>query len=402
MSAEAQTKIYHDPKDPGFLNAVERLLRRAKQLNVLGTTRHTLQENLRIEKAYTLHKKARRRFTRNNTYFAGIDAQWQVDLADMPGISKQNGGMRYFLTVIDVFSKFAWAIPVHSTDAKAITAAFGQILKTVNQRLPPRLQTDKGKEFINSDFKAMKKRNGIQHLSSESEQNAAVVERFNRTIKTRWWTYLSDHGTVRWVYIIQDLFGAYNHSRHRSIGMAPADLQKQDVNRLWVRLFEHKDTHLKPKIPQGAMVQASSHKTLFDKGNMSIWTNEHFIVSQAIPPKRGTKRRVYKLMDYNDEPVKGSWYPEEQHKISDIQYLIEKVLWRRTLPDGTKELFVRWKVWAEKNNSWIKEQRLVRCRSWVMSSRSFYQAMYRAIQETNQAYMRLNLKSLWIYLANGM
>ena len=108
---------------------------------------------------------------------AGIDAQWQADLADMQGISKQNGGTRYLLTVIDVFSKFAWAIPVHTKDAKAITAAFWQVLKTANPRHSQRLQTDKGKEFFNSDFQAMMKRHGIQHFASESELKAAVVAR---------------------------------------------------------------------------------------------------------------------------------------------------------------------------------------------------------------------------------
>ena len=49
------------------------------------------------------------------------------------------------------------------------------------------------------------KRHGIHNFASESKQKAAVVERFNRTIKTRIWTYLSDRGTVRWVDVIQDL-----------------------------------------------------------------------------------------------------------------------------------------------------------------------------------------------------
>ena len=50
----------------------------------------------------------------------------------MQGIARQNGEMRYLLTVIDVFSKFAWAVPVHSKHAKAITVAFGQVLKIAN------------------------------------------------------------------------------------------------------------------------------------------------------------------------------------------------------------------------------------------------------------------------------
>ena len=140
--------------------------------------------------------------------------------------------MRYFLTVIDVFSKFAWAVKVHSKDAMAITAAFRQVLTVAHPRYPRRLQTDKGKEFFNSNFQTLMKRHGIQHFASESEKKAAVVERFNRTIKSRIWAYLSNRGTVRWVDIIQGLVDAYNHSRHRSIGMAPADVQKKDEKRL--------------------------------------------------------------------------------------------------------------------------------------------------------------------------
>ena len=209
MFAEVLSKIYHDPKDPGSLGGVSRLWRRARQLYVPGVTRKSVQEYLRSEQAYALHKPARRRFTRNHNYVAGINAQWQTDLADMQSIAKQNGGMRYLLTVIDVFSKFAWEFPVHSKHAKAITTAFGQILTTENPRHFQRLQTNKGKEFFNSDFQAIMKRHSIQHFASESEQEAAVVERFNRTIMTRIWKYLSDHGTVRWVDVIQDLVDAY-------------------------------------------------------------------------------------------------------------------------------------------------------------------------------------------------
>ena len=99
---------------------------------------------------------------------------------------------------------------------------------------------------------------------------------------------MSDRGTVRWVDIIQDLVDAYNNLRHRSIGMAPADVQKEDENRLWVRLYGDGDTHLKASISQGAMVRASSQKTIFEKGYMPNWTKEHFTVSQALPVRRGT------------------------------------------------------------------------------------------------------------------
>ena len=85
MSFEVLSKIYHDPKNPGSLSGVERFLRRARQLHASGATRQNLEEYLRSEQAYTLHKPARRRFTRNHTYVAEINAQWQANLADMQG-----------------------------------------------------------------------------------------------------------------------------------------------------------------------------------------------------------------------------------------------------------------------------------------------------------------------------
>ena len=159
--------------------------------------REKIKEYLKSEQAYKLHKLARRRFIRNHTFVTVIDTQWQGDLSDMQGIAMQNGEMRYLLTVIDVFSKFTWVVPVHSKDAKTITEVFDQVLTTATPRQTRRLQTDKGKEFCNSDLQNLIKRHKIQHFASENDQQVDVVKRFNRTIKTRIWTYLSDRGTVR-------------------------------------------------------------------------------------------------------------------------------------------------------------------------------------------------------------
>ena len=115
--------------------------------------------------------------------------------------------------------------------------------------------------------------------------------------------------------VIQDLVSAYNKSIHRTIGLTPNQMRKQEKARLWVKMYDDGDTLLKPKIPKGSMVRLNNTKGVFDKGYLPKWRKEHFLVTDVPEAKRGAKRPVYKLEEYSGEEVKGSWYPEELQKI---------------------------------------------------------------------------------------
>ena len=75
---------------------------------------------------------------------------------------------------------------------------------------------------------------------------------------------------------------------------------------------------------------------------MPNWIKEHFTVSHAMPLKRGIKSSLNKLVNYYNEPVKYSWYPQKLQTISSNQYRIEKALQRRLLSENKIELFARW------------------------------------------------------------
>ena len=82
---------------------------------------------------------------------AGIDTQWQADLAYLSKLSKSNDMHRYLLCIIDVFSKYAWVVPIKDKTGKKIAIAFKSMLKY--GRCPKSLQTDKGTEFKKKNFK---------------------------------------------------------------------------------------------------------------------------------------------------------------------------------------------------------------------------------------------------------
>ena len=71
-----------------------------------------------------LHKPVKRKFRRRRVIANGVDDIWSADLVDMQWSSRENKGFKYLLNVIDVFSKYAWSIPIKDKMGKSITDAF--------------------------------------------------------------------------------------------------------------------------------------------------------------------------------------------------------------------------------------------------------------------------------------
>ena len=70
---------------------------------------------------------------------------------DVQALKKNDDGYRFLLTVIDVLSKYAWVVPLKDKTGKSLVDAFDTISKK-NGRIPERLETDAGKEFLNKEF----------------------------------------------------------------------------------------------------------------------------------------------------------------------------------------------------------------------------------------------------------
>ena len=343
-------EIYYDPAGLGAYGGESRLLSEARRRGI-ALNRATVQAFLTDQHAYSLHKPVRKSFERNRTFVSGIDKQWQADLADMQGVAADNGGMRFMLTCIDVFSKYAWVIPVKDKTAATMVLAFKRLFTVSAPRKPKRLQTDKGSEFLCKPVQALLKSHNVEHFASDSDQKAAVVERFNRTIKTRIWTYFTAKRTHKYVDVLPKFIDAYNRSHHRSIGMAPIDVNADKETEVWRRLYgdgssERRQSSLKPK----QAVRISRWKGDFEKGYMPNWSAENFHITSVVRHPR----TMYELRDTKGEPVRGAFYRQEIQPIRTNKHIVGKVLSRRTRA-GVKEAFVQWKGWPAKFNSWIAQ-----------------------------------------------
>ena len=109
----------------------------------------------------------------------GIDLIWSTDLVDMSAFSEDNNGVKHPLTIMYVFSKYAWIMPLKTKTGKDITKALDYIIK-VGGRKPSRLWVDKGTEFYNKTFKKNLEENNIHMHTTHNQGKAVMVKDLTR------------------------------------------------------------------------------------------------------------------------------------------------------------------------------------------------------------------------------
>ena len=101
--------------------------------------------------AEELHKPIIKKFDKRKVYSQFKDNTWGVDLADMQSLSRKNKGIKYLLCAIDLYSKYAFVIPLKGKKGISIVSAFDKIIKQSNRK-PNKIWVDQGGEFYNNVF----------------------------------------------------------------------------------------------------------------------------------------------------------------------------------------------------------------------------------------------------------
>ena len=342
-------RLYYNPASPAAFGGVARLV---EQAQLLGIPEAVVRRWLESQLTYTLHKPVQRNFNKRVVLVNGLDEQWQADLVDMQFAEKVNDGVKYLLTVIDVLSKYAWVRPLTSKTGDALVEAFRSIFE--EGRVPQRIQTDNGTEFLNKKLQSYFRKMHVHHFVTYNETKAQIAERFNRTLKDKMFRYFQYAGQQhRYVDVLQDLVHAYNHSKHRSIKRRPVDVTATNAQRVWHTLYDKKlrsHTRQRPKFKVGDTVRLARKKNLFEKGYEEGWTEETFTVYKVVP----SKPYAYRLKEYDGTKIKGSFYEQELQKVrKQTVFRIEKILKTRNTRRGVREHYVKWRGYPHKYNSWV-------------------------------------------------
>ena len=304
-------------------------------------TMHSLEKRILVDE---LHAPARRNFKRRRVVVKGYDDLWQADIVEMRPYARVNKGHNYIMTVIDVLSKYAWAVPLKTKGGSEAAAAFRGIFR---ERIPKNLQTDRGKEFYNADFQKLMKKHNINHYSTYSVVKASVVERFNRTLKNAMWKRFTLNGSYKWVDALPQLVSDYNNRKHRTINMRPADVTPAVAERLLSSVYSGIKIAAPAKFKLGDSVRVSKYKTIFEKGYTPNWSTEVFKIVKV----QQTNPVTYLLEDWRGNPIEGGFYEYELLKAAvPGVYLVEKILRRKD-----DKVFVKWLGFDKEHNSWINK-----------------------------------------------
>ena len=345
-------EIYYNPSHPAGLSTAPVLAAAAKV--PLQITKKWLQK----QATYTLHRRVRKSYPTRKYYVNAIDDQWQMDLADMNQLQSQNQGYRYILTVIDILSRYGFARPLKTKMGKEVAAAIEDIFKESN-RIPQRIQSDQGTEFYNPHVKALLQRYNVELFSVKSPFKSAMVERWNRTIKSKIWKLFTSRNNRKWLEALPQIVHAYNHAKHRIIKMKPADVNKENAMVVWERLYgkdkRNKNT-LKTNLEKDDKVRISKVKGQFEKGYLPNWSREEFTVDNVNTKFLPT---MVSLKDYKGDIIEGKFYDDEIQKIvrdpDDDVYEVEKVI-RQKRKDGEIWYLVKWLGYDDTFNSWIRKK----------------------------------------------
>ena len=209
------------------------------------------------------------------------------------------------LNVLDCFSRFAWSAPLKDKTGLTVLNALKNIVEE-SKRKPNHLWVDQGREFYNKHFDEWLKENNVVRYSTFGEHKSAIVERFNRTLKTEMWKRFTAENTRNWIGMLDDLLARYNNKVHSTTKMTPSEASQKP------QLVPKRKQNVssKQKFVVGDTVRISRIKKLFERVFHPNWTEEVFTVVEV----KSTSRVTYKLKDSSGEILSGNFYNEELQK----------------------------------------------------------------------------------------
>jgi len=215
-------QMFYDPKKG--LWSVDKIHDKLKAQGVnvdLSEVRDVLENQL-VNQVFKPVGKYKKEFT--SIVAKHAREQYQCDLIDLQKYAKFNTA-RYMLNCIDVYSRYAMAVPIKTKGDAHVIPAMEQVFATMGYC--KNFNSDLEASLLGKKFQAILKRNHIKHWQHDpidNKRNMSIIERINKTIRGVIQKYFYVRGTKNWVKVLPDLIENYNTTEHSTTQQAPKDM----------------------------------------------------------------------------------------------------------------------------------------------------------------------------------
>ena len=200
-------QIYFNPEHPASFEGPKRLYESVKKEGRYKISHGQIKRWIQKQESYSRNKGVKRQFERGRIIVAGIDDQFDADLASLSVYADENDGYKYLLVLIDIFSCYGWVEPIKDKTSLQIVNAFGKILS--EGRMLKRLRSDAAKDFTSERFQEYLKSKDIVHIVAHSEKQANYVEHFIKTLKSKIFRYMIEKNSAKYIDILPKIADSY-------------------------------------------------------------------------------------------------------------------------------------------------------------------------------------------------
>lgn len=345
---------YTNPKSPIFCSGLTSIFNYYKGKLRLAEIKNFLAS---VE-SYTLHREYKN-LKRNPSYSHFRRFQFQMDLIDIQGLAEWNDGVKHIVTVIDTFTRKAWAKAIVNKTSHEVLSAFKNILSQAGDP-PVTLVTDKGLEMRNKSFINFCKTRKINFFHNDTSSHASYIERFNRTLQNLIYKYLTEFETKRYIDKLSFFMESYNNRIHRIIKITPEEAELEENHEkvaLEVSRSYSKVKRENPKFSVGQLVRLALQKKTFHRGYEEQSNYEVFNIYKV---KKHMPKPLYFLETYDKkDKLAGGFYAHEITPVNSDIFKVEKVIKSRRVR-GKLQHLVKWKGYGEEHNSWIDDSDVTR------------------------------------------
>jgi hypothetical protein len=317
-----------------------------------------IKKFLEASEGYTLLKKERQSniHTPTLSYYPGDLIQ--ADLFYVQKLSEENKNMKYILSAIDTYTKFAYLEAVETKSADEVLSKIALILSRM-----PRISNiwcfDRGGEFENSKVINFLKKRGIKTFFTLGEHKAAICEKFQSTIQRLIHTYLMQNETWEYLPYLQQICDNYNNTIHSAIyPLTPAQAENPSNSSILAEAHSKKRSLMRlkkvePIYTKGQKVRVSLKKTKFSRGYDQSFSFEEYIISEVL-----TNRITpfYLLKDTKGRLLRGKFL---QHQLTpvNIQTYRGRAIKHRKRGKRDEYLF-EFKGYSPEFNEWLNSEQL--------------------------------------------